>query len=331
MTTTRIHLDATPAGAVLSRSACRMMQVRVTADRSIVTCRLCVRHVEEEERRALELARGYEPNLTKLYAGDSAEFLRATEKPLPTSGLTAAQRKAWQYVFGAVAELIAGQRGDGIRPARTTRWLSVRHALAELVHYRVHGASVASLTDPDRIAKQAGLLGTTYSPPGPDRAMTLVEDLAPVQRAWALAYQGPWPSNEVQRLTEEEARQVCLRLVVGQEPQVQVAEDLRVDGKTVGRAARQGYHRVWTYLAERDLIPRHEGRARVEVTANKSTDSDLFGWKEIAEFLGVHEATARDWADEEEMPVRRFGRGVEARRDELREWRASRTTQRRLG
>lgn len=47
---------------------------------------------------------------------------------------------------------------------------------------------------------------------------------------------------------------------------------------------------------------------------------DLFGWKEIAALLERSVDTARRYAREGDLPVRRVRGRIEARRDELLEW-----------
>ena len=50
--------------------------------------------------------------------------------------------------------------------------------------------------------------------------------------------------------------------------------------------------------------------------------ADLFGWLAIADALHVHPTTARKWAarDEDPLPVRRLGRRVQARSEDLADW-----------
>lgn len=48
---------------------------------------------------------------------------------------------------------------------------------------------------------------------------------------------------------------------------------------------------------------------------------DLDGWKAIAEFLGVHPETAKDWGRRFGMPTRKWGpKKVVAYSTELRAW-----------
>jgi predicted DNA-binding transcriptional regulator AlpA len=53
----------------------------------------------------------------------------------------------------------------------------------------------------------------------------------------------------------------------------------------------------------------------------------LYGWKEIADFLGTSERTARRWESERALPVRRMSGGgrdlVSASRAEINHWRAN--------
>ena len=46
----------------------------------------------------------------------------------------------------------------------------------------------------------------------------------------------------------------------------------------------------------------------------------LNGWKEIAEFLGVHIETAQKWAKEMGLPVSCIGRKVLASRNAIEAW-----------
>jgi predicted site-specific integrase-resolvase len=51
----------------------------------------------------------------------------------------------------------------------------------------------------------------------------------------------------------------------------------------------------------------------------RKADSELEGWKEIAEFLGQPVAVLQRWS-KEGLPVRKSGRYTVASRDELRQW-----------
>jgi hypothetical protein len=53
--------------------------------------------------------------------------------------------------------------------------------------------------------------------------------------------------------------------------------------------------------------------------APPSKSSELRGWQPIARFLGMPNSTAQRWA-KEGMPVRREGRNVVARPEELNHW-----------
>lgn len=48
----------------------------------------------------------------------------------------------------------------------------------------------------------------------------------------------------------------------------------------------------------------------------------LRGWKEIAEYLKVHEDTAKRWFKKDRMPVNQRNGRVSADKDELRAWEA---------
>ncbi len=46
----------------------------------------------------------------------------------------------------------------------------------------------------------------------------------------------------------------------------------------------------------------------------------LNGWKEIAEYLGVHPETARKWAEEEGLPVSKIKGKVLASKNAIEAW-----------
>lgn len=321
------HYDATPPDAVLSHSLCPYGYGGVTTtEPGAVTCSVC--------RSKLARAHNAEASEAAKFEGEyvhDTDFIEATRDPLPVgTNLTRAQRAAWRHVFDGVARVIMSETDrERSRPQRETRFAGVTHALAELVRAATDGAPMGSVGDPKRLLRQSCFGSQRGVGRRLDRGLRQVEDLHHVRQAWDAAYDGEWGGV----LDERECREICLRRYVGDEGPKAIAADIsgrtgrRVTTKLVGRVSRAGFGRIWEHLRDRELIP-HGRQRRTEGTMGKGdvTPCDLFGWRQIAEYLGVHQDTAKDWYRNDGLPVYHFKGRVETRSEELREWRRSRTT-----
>lgn len=329
MTSARVHLaDPTSTALDLRHAVCGHFAVNTTNDPGRVTCRLCMR-VMKREREAI-------PEYV-----DDRWFLEQTQKPLPMANLTRAQQLLWRHVFEGCARVISeSEERVALAPASGVRapFSSVSDALCKLVVTRLDGYASPSVGDPDRIKRLTSAKGEYAPPVGAftSRAQGQAELAAEAYRALAHAYPGPWLAPSV---TVDSCRQILILRIVGGRTRPEIAHDfletrgIALSQKTVGRITSFGFGRMFEWLTERGLIPAASGRVvRPEdsegesVAVKQCTDSDLFGWDEIAEFMDESLSTVQAWARDRGMPVRRFmGRRVEATREELRAWRARHT------
>ena len=80
------------------------------------------------------------------------------------------------------------------------------------------------------------------------------------------------------------------------------------------------YSPSWESLFVKAAKTKPKGRnATSPLKSLPSKTSDLRGWSVIAQFLGMPKSTIHRWA-KEGMPVRREGRNVVARPEELNQW-----------
>ena len=326
------HYDATPAGNLTSRSLCGWFggQGFTTTDPESVTCKVCRRRLASSHVAEVQAAAQFEGD----YVHDS-DFLEATRDPLPVGPtLTRAQRAVWRHVFDGVARLIAGEsEREGRRLAPPTRFGGVGHALAEMVQARIDGYPAGTLSDPKRLLRQSEF---GYQPaggaPSGDRAIQLAEDLHHVRQAWEAAYGGDWRGL----LSERDCREACLRRYVGGETVSDIAESLTerfgyaVKRKLVGAVTRAGYGRIWEHLGERGLIPlaRPARKTAEDHMAEQQSDRpkpDVFEWRGVAEYFGVHVDTAKTWHRRWPMPLRKFGGRIMASSVELDRWQEEHT------
>jgi hypothetical protein len=310
----------------LSRGVCGFFAVECTDEPGRVTCRVCLRRMHAEREAIPEYV-------------DDRWFIEQTQKPLRMSNLTAKEARVWRYALDGCARIITETSADdrpriGIMGTRAP-FASVSDAFARLVMTRLDGYADTSAGDPDRIKRLTGQLGGFSAPVGAvtSKAQGQAEMAAEAQRALDHAYRRPWDSPPV---AAQSCREMLLLKLVGGRTDAEIAgdmleRDVAVKAGDVRRITRWGFAQAWEWLMGRGLIPSPDGRVvRVDcevdaVTKSQCTDADLFGWDEIATFLGQSKAAAQKWAREDAMPIRRFKGRVEAKSDELRAWRERQT------
>lgn len=100
-----------------------------------------------------------------------------------------------------------------------------------------------------------------------------------------------------------------------------------VTAGTIMAIEKQGGQEIQEALERRGLVLHRDGNLdEAEGSEMVADDGRLRGWKAIADWLGVHEATARDYVKwDPPLPVYKFGAQVEADPGELKAWRAAHT------
>lgn len=287
---------------------------------------------------------------------DRTEDETKHEIPLPRSQVYTGERLALlrDGLYG-LASIVAGE-WDGASlavPEQQTRWSGIGHALAEWIRVRTEGYGGRSLSDPRRIEQMTGQLGQFYVVPGEGDAVRLAADLHHVGQAWDLAFD-PMPETggiigrthcelalvlryvggftcKQCRTSLGATRDLCecgsLQSAPERQSPTQIAEYLSrrlgwpVTARLVGRVTRHGATSIYAHLRSRELIPEAPQSKEGSTDMGTFTDSDLFGWKEIAAYFEVSPDTVRDWHRYHGMPVRRFRGRVEAKSDELNRWR----------
>lgn len=309
------HASTMPCGGAMS--LCGWPAVLTTEEPDAVTCELCKRRMRD------------------------ARAEQAEERGQLTGG--AAYREA-HAALSFLADVYLGQyQGPPLStPRRATAFASTAHALASMVLADVDGWTMGSLGDPDRLEQLAGRMGGRATGEDAFGASSYLDAIVTVRAAWARAWLGVDPTP----LTLDEARACTLLRFVGAEmhdaesgtqrrqltpheiAEAMVQRGLVVSPKMIGRITRHAGSAVYEYLLEREMVPAMRRAKGVESMAESITDNDLIGWEEIAKFLSTGTPcsvdTARRYARELEMPIYRFQNRVEARSDELREWRATR-------
>lgn len=310
-----------------AQGLCGHFAVRTTTDALAVTCETCkkkLRQLHDEKLRAEGI--------------DYLERYVTIHEQGPSGSVKAKRVKravmAREGVEGILDKLSGRWEGKHKAPRLETRYSGITHALQHMVAADLDGFGGASLSDPDRMERLSGRMGGPSSTRGDTREETEAHDLHAVRSAWRGAFTGWDPAP----LTTTEARAATLMRYVGEnvhreglirrsptEIAVKLSErsNTEITPKAVGRATRQAGQRIYEYLRERELVPER----RPYLTPREAEDMalggyDYTGWKEIADALGVHEATARRWHGREDdpLPIHPIGGQVRARATELEEW-----------
>jgi hypothetical protein len=307
----RIHEDATPAGAILSLGLCGISLTadRVTTDRGIVTCRICRRRRAAADRDA---------------------------NPWAHLSPAACAR------VGEVRDVVPGRREPvDVYASGQTAWSSPRAALHALAVAMDDGYESRSVSDPQRLLA-AGIRSTGAKPSG-DSGQRHVERLHAVHRALELSFTEPWRDDRGGlEVPPDLARRVLVLIHAGRPvgrrkaggkhvviERVEVSGDEAAEWLSgqVGRVVtprsvmllrREGWRRFVAYLASRGLVAamrRREGDVQ---------PWDLETWPQIAGAMGKSEGWCRKMSEraEDPLPVTHVGAisRVVAVRAELEDW-----------